>query len=254
MGGKTIIIAENISKRFNGIKAVDRVGLRIMEGEIFGLLGPNGAGKTTLISILSTLVKLDSGRALLNGFDVSKDAGRVRESIGMVFQESILDLDLTAHDNLDFHARLYGLKKQLREERIREVVKLVGLEKDLHRKVASFSGGMKRRLEIGRGMLHHPKVLFLDEPTLGLDPQTRKKVLDYVKRLKQKEKVTVLLTTHYIEEADYLCDNIAIIDHGRIIASGSPSELKKKAGSRHKPTLEDVFLKYTGTEIRDEIK
>src|SRR3989338_4360535 len=162
MNKDAIIIAEKLTKRFNGIVAVNNVSLKIMQGEVFGLLGPNGAGKTTFISVLATLLKPTSGRAVVNGFDSAMEGSKVRESIGLVFQESILDLDLSAYDNLDFHARLYRLPKGLREERIREAARLVGLGRELHRKVSTFSGGMKRRLEIARGMLHIPKVLFLD--------------------------------------------------------------------------------------------
>lgn len=249
---KDVVVVDKLSKRFNGVLALNGVSLIIKEGEIFGLLGPNGAGKTTLISILSTLRAPDSGTASLNGFDVVHDSGRVRGSIGVVFQESILDLDLTAYDNLDFHARIYKIPSAAREKLIRNASLLVGLENDLKRRVSSFSGGMKRRLEIARGMLNTPRVLFLDEPTLGLDPQARRRVWRYLRHLREKERVTILLTTHYMEEADYLCDRIAIIDRGKIVASGSPSDLKKRARG-HRPTLEDAFLSYTGKGIRDDV-
>lgn len=250
--GKEIITVNKLTKKFNGITALNKVSLKINSGEIFGLLGPNGAGKTTLISILATLMRPTSGSAKLNGYDVQLNSHDVRASIGLVFQETVLDLDLTAYDNLDFHARLYGMDKKIRQARIKELVKVVGLEQHLYRKVKDFSGGMKRRLEIAKGILHFPKILFLDEPTLGLDPQTRRNVLQYIKHLQEHEKITVLLTTHYIEEADFLCDRIAIIDLGKIKIIDKPSKLKQKLKTR-KPTLEDVFLKYTGKGIRDEV-
>ncbi|MBI2664688.1 ATP-binding cassette domain-containing protein [Candidatus Woesearchaeota archaeon] len=245
-----VIEAKNLTKKFPSVVAVDSVSLRINEGEIFGLLGPNGAGKTTLISMLTTLLRPTSGSAVVNGYDVRKNAHDVRASIGLVFQETVLDLDLTAYDNLDFHARLYSIPKSVRNSRITEAAKLVGLDRDLFRKAESFSGGMKRRLEVARGVLHTPKVLFLDEPTLGLDPQTRRKVWEYISQLRKK--VTVLITTHYMEEADYLCDRVAIMDRGRIVALGAPDKLKSSLRSR-KPTLEDVFIKRTGGMIRDEV-
>ena len=237
----------NLSKSYGRLKALSKVNLSVAKGEVFGLLGPNGAGKTTLISILATLSKPSSGTAMVGGINVVKKPGAIRANIGMVFQDTVLDPDLTGFDNLDFHARLYKLPKSRRNASIREVVKLVGLEKHLFRKVKDYSGGMKRRLEIARGMLHHPKVLFLDEPTLGLDPLTRRKVLEYIKHLRDVEKITVILTTHYIEEADFLCDRIAVIDSGSIKVVGIPNSLKKRNA-----TLEDVYLKVTGHRIKND--
>lgn len=224
------IIIKNLTKKYGELKAVNNLSLNIKENEIFGLLGPNGAGKTTLINVLSTLLKPSNGEVSVNKFNIKNSPSRVRESIGVVFQETILDNELNAIDNLDFHGRLYNIPKMLREKKIKEVLTLVGLWNCRKRKVETYSGGMKRRLEIARGLLHHPKVLFLDEPTLGLDPQTRRHIWDYISDLKKKEKVTILLTTHYMEEADYLCDRVAIIDKGKIIALGEPKNLKSKLG------------------------
>src|SRR3989338_3179746 len=221
---------KELKKNFGDFTAVDSINLQVKEGELFGLLGPNGAGKTTTLSMLSTILFSSSGTALVNGFDINKERIKVRKSIGIVFQDPSLDDELTAKENLDFHGRLYGMPKKLREERITEVLKLVELTDKASLKVRSFSGGMKRRLEIARGLMHHPKILFLDEPTIGLDPQTRRNIWDYIENLNEKEKLTIILTTHYMEEADYLCDRVAIIDHGKIIALGTPDELKKSMG------------------------
>ncbi|MBU0466702.1 MAG: ATP-binding cassette domain-containing protein [Nanoarchaeota archaeon] len=309
---KKAIEVWKLTKRYGDLVAVNNLSLEIKNGEIFGLLGPNGAGKTTLISVLSTLLRPSSGNAKVNGYDVRKSASKVRSSIGLVFQDSILDLDLSALNNLDFHGRLYGMPKDLREKRIDELIKLVDLTDFKKKKVETFSGGMKRKLEIARGLMHNPSVLFLDEPTLGLDPKIRKNIWDYILDLRKKEKMTIFLTTHYMDEADFLCDRVSIIDKGKIIVSGTPKKLKgalkgdvvtikmkndredigrliKKARSVkkfeivdnqvviyttkaetkiagylaeiakakgivdeiliHKPTLEDVFMHYTGREI-----
>ena len=224
------IVVKNLTKTFNGFKAVDSVSFTVKKGEIFGLLGPNGAGKTTTIKMLVTLLKPSSGEAKVAGYDVVKQPNMVRKNIGIVFQEPTLDLELTAKENLDFHARLYGLNKKRREERIEEILKLVDLYNKANLQVKKFSGGMQRRLEIARGLLHFPKVLFLDEPTLGLDAQTRRKIWDYIIEMKEREDVTIILTTHYIEEADKLCDRVAIIDKGKIIALDNPENLKKMVG------------------------
>ncbi|MCX6802013.1 MAG: ATP-binding cassette domain-containing protein [Candidatus Diapherotrites archaeon] len=219
-----------LSKHYNGLKAVDAISLSIDEGTIFGLLGPNGAGKTTLISMLVTMRKPTSGSAKVNGFDITRQADSVRKSIGIVFQDPSLDDELTAMENLELHAALYNVPRQERKERIEELVKLVGLEKHLKMQVKKFSGGMKRRLEIARGLVHHPKILFLDEPTIGLDPQTRAGIWDYIKKLNESEGITIILTTHYMDEADKVCQKAAIIDSGKIIAMGSPEELKNGLG------------------------
>jgi ABC-2 type transport system ATP-binding protein len=304
-----MVEAENLTKTFNGFKAVDAVSFEVEGGEIFGFLGPNGAGKTTTINMLCTLYRPSSGLAYVNGYDVSKEPHKVRRSIGLVFQDPSLDDKLTAEENLDFHGILYGLKREERARMIDKVLEMVELSDRKHSLVSSFSGGMKRRLEIARGLMHSPKVLFLDEPTLGLDPQTRSRVWDYIHRLRSEEGVTVFMTTHYMDEAEN-CDRVAIMDHGRIIALDEPSTLKTQIGgdvitlkvvdvqkaelelkrrfnlnprmvegqltievaeaeefipnlvkgldmeilslSLRKPTLNDVFLKLTGREIREE--
>ena len=308
------IEVKNLTKEYNDLKAVDGISFQVQEGEIFGLLGPNGAGKTTTIKMLTTLLKPTSGEARVWGYDVLEEKDKVRNSVGIVFQEPALDNRLTGYENLDFHARLYGLTKEIREKRIKEVLDLVELRDKAKVLVKDYSGGMQRRLEIARGLMHYPKVLFLDEPTLGLDTQTRRHIWDYILKLNEKEKTTIILTTHYMEEADYLCQRIAIIDFGKIIALDNPKNLKNILGgdvisieaappekamdvfrnlswikkiSRHngaidlnvaqgekkipllikidqkeagftiksvslrKPTLEDVFLHFTGKTIRE---
>lgn len=309
------IDVKNLTKKFNGLKAVDDITFSVKEGELFGLLGPNGAGKTTTINMLSTLLKSTSGTGVVGGNKIGGDPDKVRRSIGIVFQEPALDSKLTGKENLDFHAMMYGLNKQIRKERIKEVLELVELTDKASTLVEKYSGGMKRRLEISRGLIHYPRVLFLDEPTLGLDAQTRRHIWDYIKKLNRKKMVTIILTTHYMEEADYLCDRIAIMDHGRFVALDTPGNLKdilggdvvsleiegdvdgaekKLAGLRgiktavrsgyilnltmekgerripeliavvqgtgsevtcvnlHKPSLEDVFLHFTGRGIREQ--
>ncbi len=221
------IEVSHLSKAFGEFLAVKDVSFSIPRGELFGLLGPNGAGKTTTLSILSTILSASKGDARIEGFDVSRDHAKVRSRIGIVFQDPSLDFDLTARENLDFHARLYGVPRPERAERIAGVLSLVELSDKANWLVKTFSGGMRRRLEIARGLLHHPSVLFLDEPTLGLDPQTRRRLWQYIKRLNKEERVTIILTTHYLEEADFLCDRIAVMDHGQIVALDSPANLKK---------------------------
>lgn len=196
------------------------------EGEILGFLGPNGAGKTTTLNILSTLLRPTSGSAKVNGYDILKEPDGVRRSIGYVFQDTTLDIELTGRENLDFHGRIYSIEKDTRKQRIKEVLELVQLTDRADNLVKTYSGGMKRRLEIARGLLHHPKVLFLDEPTLGLDPQTRRSIWEHILMLNQKRNVTIILTTHYTEEADYLCKRILIIDLGKVVALDTPDNLK----------------------------
>lgn len=212
------------------IRAVDGLSFYVKKGEIFGLLGPNGAGKTTTISILATLLKPTSGTARVMGYDVVRESSSVRRHIGIVFQDFSLDNWLTARENLEFHARIYGIPKDIREKKIDEILRMVGLKERENTLVRYFSGGMKRRLEIARGLLHRPDILFLDEPTLGLDVQTRRFVWEYIRQLNEEHGITILLTTHYMEEADYLCDRILIIDYGRKIAEGTPDELKSLVG------------------------
>ncbi|MGC8993421.1 MAG: ATP-binding cassette domain-containing protein [Candidatus Aenigmatarchaeota archaeon] len=221
-----IVETFNLTKEFNGIVAVNNVNLKIKEGEIFGLLGPNGAGKTTFISMLCTLLKPTRGTAKVNGFDIVKQQNEVRKSIGIVFQDPSLDNRLTGRENLEMHAGLYGVPKSERKKRIDEVLKLVGLYERARELVRNYSGGMKRRLEIARALIHYPKVLFLDEPTLGLDPQTREHIWEYIKKLAERERITILLTTHYMEEADALCDRVAIMDYGEIKVLDTPENLK----------------------------
>jgi len=221
---------EGLSKKFGDFTAVSNINLNIEKGEIFGLLGPNGAGKTTTIKMLATLLKPSSGFAEVWHRNIVKEQDAVRRSIGIVFQDPSIDTELTGRENLDFHARMYGLSKEERGKRINEVLNLVELNDRANVFVKFYSGGMQRRLEIARGLMHYPKVLFLDEPTLGLDAQTRHRIWDYIKRLNKAQKVTVVLTTHYMEEADYLCDRVAIIDHGKIIALDIPNNLKNTIG------------------------
>jgi ABC-2 type transport system ATP-binding protein len=224
------ITIAHLTKKFGDFTALHDVSLDIKEGEIFGLLGPNGAGKTTMISILATLNKPTSGSASILGLDVSTQSEAVRKKIGIVFQDPSLDLDLTARENLDFHARLYGISPAEKEAKIDQVMKVVDLSDKADNPVKSFSGGMKRRLEIARSMLHTPRIIFLDEPTLGLDVQTRRKLWEYIRQLSAAHNITVILTTHYLEEADALCDRIAIIDQGEIKALDTPAKLKSKLG------------------------
>ena len=307
----TIIQTENLLKNFGSLVAVDSVNIDVGAGEIFGFLGPNGAGKTTTINMLCTLLKPTAGTALVNGFDIVENKNEVRESIGLVFQDPSLDDRLTARENLEFHAVVYHVPRSVRPGRMKEVLEMVTLEDRADDRVETFSGGMKRRLEIARGLMHYPKVLFLDEPTIGLDPQTRNYIWEYIEDLKKREGITIFLTTHYMEEAEH-CDRIAIIDLGKIIALDTPEKLKDEVGGDiikiktendddaekelremypdlkmlndpecrlcfemengdefipnlirdfgtkiiavnvHRPTLDDVFLKLTGKEIREE--
>jgi len=307
---ESIIEVEGLAKNFNGLVAVNEVSFDVKAGEVFGFLGPNGAGKTTTINMLCTLLKPTSGKATVHGFDILTQKNEVRESIGLVFQDPSLDDKLTGRENLEFHMVVYRVPREVREKRASEVLDMVSLTDRANDYVETYSGGMKRRLEIARGLLHYPKVLFLDEPTIGLDPQTRNYIWEYIEDLKKREGITIFLTTHYMEEAEH-CDRIAIIDVGNIIALDTPEELKSMVGGDiiklvtvddeqaevelkrkypdiemipdpdcfcfevekgeefipgfirdfgveilainvHRPTLDDVFLKLTGKEIRDE--
>jgi ABC-2 type transport system ATP-binding protein len=225
----SIIRVEELVRKFGDLTAVAGIDFTVQSGEIFGFLGPNGAGKSTTINMLATLLKPTSGRAELAGFDVQTQPNRVRQSIGMVFQDPSLDDRLTAEENLRFHALLYNVPRQTRQERMDRLLELVGLSERRTSLVRTFSGGMKRRLEIARGLLHYPKVLFLDEPTAGLDPQTRNAMWDHVRRLRADVGTTVFMTTHYLDEAEN-CDRIAIIDHGKIQALDTPAALKRQVG------------------------
>jgi len=225
-----LIEIKNLVKKYKNIIAVDNTNLKINDNEIFGLLGPNGAGKTTLIHILATLIKPSSGTAIINGYDIINEPSKVRSSIGIVFQAPSSDDILTGYENLKIHSLLYNVDSHIREKRISDVLELVGLTNRKNDQVKKYSGGMRRRLEIARGLLHKPKVIFLDEPTLGLDPNSRESMWKYIKRLVDEEKITIILTTHYMEEADLLCNRIGFIDKGKIIALNSPSKLKANIG------------------------
>lgn len=225
------ITTKDLTKCFGSLVAVNKVSLDIEAAELFGMLGPNGAGKTTFTKILSTLLRPTSGYAEVWGNDVALKPDEVRRCIGVVFQDPAIDEKLTARENLDFHAQMYGISRNQREKRIAEVLDLVELTDKADIQLEAYSSGMQRRLEIARGLMHHPKVLFLDEPTLGLDVQTRRHIWEYIKSLNQEEGVTVFLMTHYMEEADYLCGRIAIIDEGEIIALDTPTNLKRLIGS-----------------------
>jgi ABC-2 type transport system ATP-binding protein len=225
----SIIKVENLVKRFGDITAVNDVSFEVEEGTIFGFLGPNGAGKTTTINILCTLLAPTSGKAFIAGHDCIKESAEVRKAIGIVFQDTTLDKDLTARENLIFHAYLYNVAKDKMQQRVDDVLRFVDLYSRKDDLVKKFSGGMKRRLEVARGLIHWPRVLFLDEPTLGLDPQSRTNLWEFIAELPEKNKVTIFMTTHYMEEAE-VCDRIAIIDNGKIIAMGTPNELKKAVG------------------------
>jgi ABC-2 type transport system ATP-binding protein len=228
--GRPIVEVRRLSRRFDSVKAVDAISFEVFEGEIFGLVGLNGAGKTTTMLMVSSLLNPDSGSASVCGFDIIKEKDGVRRSIGFVFEEEAVDIYLTGKQNLDFAARMYSLSKQERETRVAEVLKTVGLEQHANGKVRDYSGGMLRRLEIARGMLTSPRVLLLDEPTIGLDVQTRRYLWDYLRRINKEMGVTVLLATSYLDEADYLCNRIAILHNGRIVASDTPEALKSSIG------------------------
>jgi len=246
VGARAIIRVENLVKRFGSLTAVDDISFGVEEGAIFGFLGPNGAGKTTTINVLCTLLSPTSGRAFINGHDCTKESAEVRKSIGLVFQDTTLDKDLTAYENLSFHAYLYGVKKNEIRERVHEALRFVDLLERKDDLVKKFSGGMKRRLEVARGLIHRPRVLFLDEPTLGLDPQSRQNLWEFITEMPRRHGVTIFMTTHYMEEAE-VCDRIAIIDKGRIIAEGSPAELKKTVGG------DIIYLKTSDNEGSREI-
>ncbi len=306
-----VIRVHQLTKRFKALTAVDGVSFEVEQGELFGLLGPNGAGKTTLLRMLTTLLQPSSGSAFVAGYDVTKARNQVRACIGIVFQEPALDRQLTGRENLDFHARMYGLNACERRARITEVLALVELTDRADELVEHYSGGMQRRLEIARGLINCPQVLFLDEPTLGLDTQTRRRIWDYIRAMNREHGTTIVLTTHYKEEADALCDRVGIMDRGKIVALDTPKRLKELIGADvvtlevesgdyqvlarqpwvhsaishdgrltlsvdsgerkipllmevahqhgikvnsvelHKPSLEDVFLRFTGATIRE---
>jgi len=226
-----IIKTDDLTKKFGDLTAVDNISFSVKKGEIFGFLGPNGAGKTTTIKMLTTLLHPTNGSAKISDFNIAKDRDKVRKNIGVVFQEPALDTELTGRENLDYHARMYGIDRNERKTRIEDVLHLVDLEDKKDVFVKNYSGGMKRRLEIARGLMHYPNVLFLDEPTLGLDAQTRRAIWEYIKKMNKKEGTTIFLTTHYMDEADYLCDRVGIIDHGKILVIDSTENLKNSVGN-----------------------
>lgn len=246
---QNIIEIKNLTKKFGPITAVNDISLEVKKGEIFAFLGPNGAGKSTTIKIITTLLHYDVGEIRINGHDPKKDPDDVRKSVGIVFQDPSLDDELTAQENMEFHALLYKIPKPDRAQKIENLLKLVDLNDRSKDFVRTFSGGMKRRLEIARALLHEPAVLFLDEPTLGLDPQTRNHIWSYVKDLNEKSGMTVFFTTHYMDEASKMAERIAIIDAGKIIDVNTPEQIVAKAGTSN---LEEAFIKLTGHQIRDE--
>ena len=245
----SIIEVKNLVKRFGDFTAVSGVSFSVPQGEIFAFLGPNGAGKTTTIKMLTTLLPATSGEILLDGKNPAYDQNAARSTFGIVFQDPSLDDELTALENMEFHAVLYKVPKEVRAKRIEDLMNFVELWDRRSDLVKAFSGGMKRRLEIARGLLHHPKILFLDEPTTGLDPQTRNHVWSYIENLNKTEGITVFFTTHYIEEAEKAAKQVAIMDHGNIVTQGSPSELKEKTSAA---TLEEAFIKLTGFDLRKD--
>jgi ABC-2 type transport system ATP-binding protein len=244
-----LIILKSLTKKFNKLIAVDNVSLNIEQGEVFGLLGQNGAGKTTIIHMLATLLKPSSGTAEINGYDIVKESSKVRKNIGIVFQAPSSDDMLTGFENLKINSYLYGVLPESRNKRIEELLKLVGLYERKDDIVKKYSGGMRRRLEIARGLIHKPKVIFLDEPTLGLDPNSRKLMWNYIQKLVKEEKITVILTTHYMEEADNLCNRIGFINKGKIIAVDTPAQLKSRIKSTQNDNNENSN-KYVGDIIK----
>lgn len=243
------ISVNHLTKKFKEFTAVDDISFSVEKGEIFAFLGPNGAGKSTTIKMLTTLLDPTHGDILINDSNPKVDKDKVRKTFGIVFQDPSLDDDLTAYENMQLHASLYSVPRATQKGRITELLEFVELNDRRDSLVKTFSGGMKRRLEIARGLLHHPHVLFLDEPTIGLDPQTRNHMWTYIQDINKKEHMTVFFTTHYMEEAEKVAQRIAVMDHGKIIAEGSAKELKEKTKTK---SLEDAFLQLTGSAIREE--
>jgi ABC-2 type transport system ATP-binding protein len=244
-----MIEVRNLVKKFGDFTAVDNISFAVAQGDIFAFLGPNGAGKSTTIKMLTTILTPTAGSMRLNGKDPVSEQGEVRKSFGIVFQDPSLDDELTAYENMYFHGMLYGVDRSGLKQKIQQFMEFVELWDRKDDLVKKFSGGMKRRLEIARGLLHHPTILFLDEPTIGLDPQTRNHLWSYIQDLNKNEGLTVFMTTHYMEEAERVAKNIAIIDHGKIIGQGTANELKQQTGTTN---LEDAFLNLTGRTIREE--
>jgi ABC-2 type transport system ATP-binding protein len=246
---QNILSVQSLTKKFDDFTAVKNISFNVEAGSIFAFLGPNGAGKSTTIKMLTTVLKPTSGEISINGFNVLKEQDKARASFGIVFQDHSLDEELTGYENVVYHAVIYKVPKKERAERIQKALEIVGLWDRRDDYVKKYSGGMKRRLEIARALVHYPKILFLDEPTVGLDPQTRKSIWDHIKSLNEERKMTIFLTTHYMEEAEAIADQIAIIDHGKIVESGTVEEIKKRTETT---SLEEAFLKLTGRDIRDE--
>lgn len=244
-----MISVRELTKNYGDFTAVNAISFEVRKGEIFAFLGPNGAGKSTTIKMLTTLLKPSGGSMILDGHDPESQQGEARASFGIVFQDPSLDDELTAYENMEFHGVLYRVPKKIRRERIEQLLTFVDLWDRKDDLVKNFSGGMKRRLEIARGLLHHPRIFFLDEPTLGLDPQTRNKIWSYIQNLNKTEGITVFFTTHYMEEAERIAHRVAIIDGGRIIAQGTPLELMQLTKTK---SLEEAFLSLTGHIIREE--
>lgn len=249
MKQRPVIEVKDLVKNYGKIEAVKNINFQIHKGEIFAFLGPNGAGKSTTIKMLTTMLRPTSGSLYLNNHDVTKEQANARKSFGIVFQDPALEEELTAYENMRFHAVMYAVPKAEQTARIKQLMELVDLWERRDSLVRTYSGGMRRRLEIARGLLHHPKILFLDEPTLGLDTQTRNILWDYVEKLSKNEGMTIFFTTHYLDEAEEVAERIAIIDHGEIIATGTVKELTKLTKTK---TLEQAYLKLTGEGIRDE--
>jgi ABC-2 type transport system ATP-binding protein len=247
-----IISVKKLTKKFGNFIAVNEIDFDVMKGEIFAFLGPNGAGKSTTIKMLTTLMQPTSGSLFLAGYDVTKEQDSVRKSFGIVFQDPSLDDELTAYENMMIHAVLYAIPNRERTGKIEELLRLVDLWERRKGRIKTFSGGMKRRLEIARALLHHPKVMFLDEPTLGLDAQTRNLLWDYIRELNRTKGMTIFFTTHYLGEAEDVAQRIAIIDHGKIIAMGTAEELKARTGGAC--NLEEAYLALTGKQVRDDIQ
>ncbi|MBN1263057.1 MAG: ATP-binding cassette domain-containing protein [Candidatus Pacebacteria bacterium] len=246
---KPIIKVRHLTKKFKGLTAVDDISFEIKKGEIAAFLGPNGAGKTTTIRMLTTLLGPTEGEILINGFNPLSQQDQVRKSFGIVFQDSSLDEELTALENMEFHGILYKIPKEMRKKRVKNLLEIVDLWERRNSLVKTFSGGMRRRLEIARGLLHHPKIFFLDEPTLGLDTQTRNKIWEHIHQLNQKYQTTIFFTTHYLEEAEKMANRIAIIDKGKIVALGTVDRLKRETKTE---SLEAAYLAITGKDIREE--
>ncbi|HEY3360974.1 MAG TPA: ATP-binding cassette domain-containing protein [Methanosarcina sp.] len=246
---KNILSVQSLIKKFDDFTAVKNISFNVEAGSIFAFLGPNGAGKSTTIKMLTTVLKPTSGDIVINGFNVLKEQNKARASFGIVFQDPSLDDDLTAYENVVYHAVVYKVPKKERAERIQKALEIVGLWDRREDYVKNYSGGMKRRLEIARALVHYPKILFLDEPTVGLDPQTRNSIWDHIKDLNEKRNMTIFLTTHYMEEAEAIADQIAVIDHGKIITLGTVEEIKSQTETE---SLEEAFLKLTGKNIRDD--